>query len=98
MKGIRAFAIIVLAIITSPASAAKIADEAAAVKAAKAYAKGRCTAESPCTYRARREGRQWNVWVQLTKRSRPGAAPSAAGHLILYFDAEGNLVRRIEGD
>jgi hypothetical protein len=99
MSGLRALSIATaLVIVALHAAAARIADEAAAVEAAKAYTKGRCTSESPCSYRARREAKQWNVWVQLTKRSRPGAAPSPAGHLILYFDAEGNLVRRIEGD
>ena len=77
-----------------------IVDEASAVAAAKRYTKARCPAETPCTYKARREGKQWNVWVQFTKRSAPGKAalPYPGGHVLLYFDREGNLVRRVEGE
>ena len=77
----------------------RIADEASAIAAAKRYTKARCT-ETPCQYRARREGKQWNVWVDFTKRSRPGATPQPyhGGHVILYFNQEGQLVRRIKGE
>jgi hypothetical protein len=77
-----------------------IVDEASAVAAAKRYTKAQCAGETPCTYKARREGKQWNVWVQFTKRSAPGKAtlPYPGGHVLLYFDREGNLVRRVEGE
>lgn len=70
------------------AVAAKIVDEASAIEAAKRYTKAKCTTQAPCAFKARREGKQWNVWVQFPKQ----------GHVVLYFDAEGSLVRRIEGE
>ena len=77
----------------------RVADEASAVAAAKRYTKAQCT-DTPCHYRARREGRQWNVWVDFTRRERPGAKPQPyhGGHVILYFNEEGQLVRRIKGE
>jgi hypothetical protein len=82
------------------AHAAPITDKASAVETAKHYMRGKCKPEAPCTYKAKREGRQWNVWVQLpspaaprqTRRSAPG------GYVVLYFDADGNLLKRIEGE
>ena len=81
-------------------AAEAIVDEASAIAAAKRYTKARCTAETPCTFKPRREGKQWNVWVQFTKRSAPGKAalPYPGGHVLLYFDREGHLVRRVEGE
>jgi hypothetical protein len=75
-------------------------DEASAIAAAKRYTKAQCAAETPCTYKPRREGKQWNVWVQFTKRSAPDKAPRPypGGHVVLYFDREGSLVRRVEGE
>lgn len=77
----------------------RVTDEASAIAAAKRYTKARCT-ETPCQYRPRREGKQWNVWVEFTKRNRPGEKPLPypGGHLILYFNEEGQLVRRIQGE
>ena len=78
----------------------EISDNASAVEAAKRYLKARCTTETPCTFKPEHEGKQWRVWVQLTKRNAPGAAPRPypGGTLILYFDAKGSLLRRLEGD
>jgi hypothetical protein len=83
----------------SASESAQITDEASAIAAAKRYTKAQCT-ETPCLYRARREGTQWNVWVDFTKRSHPGATPQPyhGGHVILYFNQEGQLVRRIKGE
>jgi len=77
----------------------QVTDEASAISAAKRYTKAQCT-ETPCQYRARREGKQWNVWVDFTKRSRPGAKPQPyhGGHVILYFNQQGQLTRRIQGE
>ena len=77
----------------------RVTDEKSAIAAAKRYTKAQCT-ETPCQYRPRREGQQWNVWVELTRRDRPGAAPQPyhGGHVILYFNEEGQLVRRIKGE
>lgn len=76
----------ILAVLAPPAFAA-ITDSASAVEAAKRYTKARCTATAPCRYKAERDGKQWRVWVQ-----------HAAGKLVLSFDAEGNLLRRLEAD
>ena len=77
----------------------RVTDEASAIAAAKKYTKAQCT-ETPCQYRPRREGKQWNVWVEFTRRDRPGAKPLPydGGHVILYFNEEGQLVRRIKGE
>jgi len=81
------------------AESTKVTDQASAIQAAKRYTKAQCT-DTPCNYKARREGKQWNVWVEFTKRASPRAAPKPypGGHVILYFDAEGSLVRRIQGE
>lgn len=78
----------------------KVTDQASAIEVAKRYTRARCTAETPCTFKARREGSQWNVWVQFTKRFAPNEMPKPypGGHVILYFNNEGSLVRRIEGE
>jgi hypothetical protein len=82
------------------AGSTEITDAESAIRAAKNYTKGRCTAETPCTYKPEHEGKQWRVWVQLTRRNSPreAARPYPGGTLILYFDERGNLLRRLEGD
>ena len=86
--------------IGSAAGSSAVTDEESAIAAAKKYTKAQCTTATPCTYRPRREGKQWNVWVEFTKRSRAGEKPQpySGGHVVLYFDAEGHLVRRIQGE
>jgi hypothetical protein len=78
----------------------RIADDASAVDAAKRWLKARCTTQTPCSFKPEHEGKQWRVWVQLTKRNSPNEAPRPypGGTLILYFDESGNLTRRLEGD
>ena len=95
-----ASALVVAAGFSSETASAQVVDEASAIAAAKRYTKAQCTAETPCTFKPRREGKQWNVWVQFSKRTGPGqkARPYPGGHIILYFDAAGHLVRRIEGE
>jgi hypothetical protein len=82
------------------AEAIAITDDASAVEAAKRYLKARCTLETPCKFKPEHEGTQWRVWVQLTRRNAANQAPRPypGGTLILYFDAKGNLTRRLEGD
>ena len=76
-----------------------ITDNASAIAAAKHYLKARCTAETPCKFRPEHEGKQWRVWVQLTRQSGKGTPhPYPGGTLILYFDEKGNLTRRLEGE
>ena len=77
------------------AEAPRITDKASAVEAAKRYLKARCTAETPCKFRPEHEGKRWRVWVHLTKRN---GTPYRGGSLILYFDENGNLTRRLEAD
>jgi hypothetical protein len=86
--------------IGAQAQTPRIESEAMAVEAAKRYTKARCTAETPCTFKPERDGNQWRVWVQLTRRNSPNQAPHPypGGTLILYFDINGNLLRRLEGD
>jgi hypothetical protein len=99
---IRGFASVVALVVCvcSEAGSAPVTDEASAIAAAKKYTKAQCTVQKPCTYRPRREGSNWNVWVEFTKRSSPTEKPQPyhGGHVILYFDAEGHLVRRIQGE
>ena len=53
-------------------AADRITDSAAAIQAAQRYVAGRCTAQTPCRFRAEREGPQWRVWVRLSKRDARG--------------------------
>ena len=100
MRYNRAFAKVVALVAGAAleAVAAPITDEASAIAAARKYTKARC-AVAPCTFKPRREGKQWNVWVEFTRRHAPGEKPRPyhGGHVILYFDSEGRLVKRIEG-
>ena len=82
------------------AESTQVTDEASAIAAAKRYTKAQCTTNTPCEFRARREGKQWNVFVEFTKRSNPReiAQKYPGGHVILYFNQQGQLVRRVEGE
>ena len=73
---------------------APIDGPAAAIETAKRYTKGRCTAQTPCAYKPQREGKQWRVWVVRTEKG----GRKDARTLVLYFDLNGNLIRRIEGE
>ncbi len=93
-------AVAVLASLGVAAESAQVIDEASAIAAAKRYTKARCTKAAPCEFRARREGSQWNVMVEFSKRSHPGeiAQKFPGGHVLLYFNQQGQLVRRVEGE
>jgi hypothetical protein len=95
-----ASAVALLVSFCSQAGSTQVTDEASAIAAAKRYSRARCTVETPCTFTPRREGKHWNVWVEFTKRNSPREKPQPyhGGHVILYFDGEGHLVRRIEGE
>lgn len=82
------------------AEGAPITDNASAVEAARHYLKARCTPETPCTFKPQREGKQWRVWVRLTRRNSANQAPRTfpGGTLILYFNSKGSLLRRLEAD
>ena len=81
-------------------AAEAITDNETAIAAAKRWLKGRCNTDTPCTFKPEQEGKQWRVWVQLTRRHAPNQAPRPypGGTLVLYFDAKGNLTRRLEAD
>ena len=81
------------------AESARVTDQASAIAAAKKYVKAQCTAETPCRFKPRREGSQWNVLVEFTKRN-SGEKPERypGGHVLLYFNQEGQLVRRVNGE
>lgn len=83
-----------------PLGAEGITDDASAIAAAKRYLKARCTAETPCKFKPEHEGKQWRVWVQLTRKHAANEAPRPypGGTVILYFDAKGNLTRRLEAE
>lgn len=82
-------AVVVLAAVAFPAQAA-IESPEQAVDAAKRWMKARCTDKSPCKFRAERQGKEWRVWVQ--------PKPKDPTRVILFFDREGNLIRRIDGE
>ena len=90
----------VVAAVAFGADGSEITDHASAIEVAKRYLKARCTTETPCKFKPEHEGNQWRVWVQLTKRNRANEAPRPypGGTLILYFDAKGNLTRRLEAE
>lgn len=90
----------VAALLALAADRPGITDATSAIDAAKRYVKARCTVETPCKFKPEREGKQWRVWVQLTRRDSANSLPRPypGGTLILYFDARGNLIRRLEGD
>lgn len=90
---------LLIAVAAIASESTQVTDEASAIAAAKRYTKARCT-ETPCQYRARREGKQWNVLVEFSKGKRRGEAGQRdpGGHLLLYFNQQGQLVRRVEGE
>lgn len=80
-------------------AAEPITSTASATEAAKHLMKVRCAGETACKYKAEREGKQWRVWVHFSKRAdRAGARPVADGYVVLYFDGQGTLIRRVEGE
>ena len=79
-----------LVAVAFPAQAA-IESPEQAVDAARRWMKARCTDKSPCRFRAERQGKDWRVWVH------PGKAKDPT-RVILFFDREGNLIRRIDGE
>jgi hypothetical protein len=99
LRGLAA-AVISAASVAFAASEGRIIDGASAIDAAKRYLKARCTVETPCRFKPEHEGKQWRVWVQLTKRSSANGRPVAypGGTLILYFGEDGSLKRRLEGE
>jgi len=101
MKCVRRISSIVVLVASGvvSAEAARVTDEASAIAAAKRYVKAQCAAEKPCHFKPRREGSQWNVLVEFTKRNEAGNLERyPGGHVLLYFNQEGQLVRRVNGE
>lgn len=102
MKNIRevATAFVLVTGVAVAADSSQITDEASAVAAAKRYTKAQCRPETPCHFQARREGKQWNVLVEFTKRNNPRETANkySGGHVLLYFNEQGQLVRRVQGE
>jgi hypothetical protein len=102
MKSIReaAAAFVLFASVAIAADSTQITDEASAIAAARRYTKAQCKPETPCHFQARREGKQWNVFVEFTKRNNPREIANRypGGHVALYFNEQGQLVRRIQGE
>ena len=92
-------AALVLLAASGVVAAERVTDEASAVAVAKRYVKAQCTAATPCHFKPRREGSQWNVLVEFTKPT-PAGKPERypGGHVLLYFNPEGQLVRRVKGE
>jgi hypothetical protein len=101
MRYVQALSIVLL-FAASPiawANSSRVTDEASAIAAAKKYVKAQCAAEKPCHFKPRREGSQWNVLVEFTKRNEAGNFDRyPGGHVLLYFNQEGQLVRRVNGE
>ena len=89
-----------LASLPAAAEGRAITDKASATEAARRFLKTRCTDDLPCKFKPERDGKQWRVWVQTTRRASPNQAPKPypGGTLVLYFDANGTLTRRLEAD
>jgi hypothetical protein len=92
VDAVKAVALFVLTLPLAPATwAAAIDTPEQAVEAAKRWMKARCTERTPCKFRAERQGKEWRVWVH------PGK-PKDPTRVILFFDRQGNLLRRIDGE
>ena len=103
MRGIHATVLSIALLSAVPlaaAQSARITDEASAIAAAKRYTKAQCTEATPCEYRARREGKQWNVMVEFSTRTRKNEVSNKypGGHVLLYFNEQGQLLRRVQGE
>ena len=98
LRALAGIATVLASVMAVAAESTRVTDEASAIAAAKRYTKARCNTETPCEFRARREGKRWNVLVEFTKRSRPNevAQRYPGGHVLLYFNEQGQLERRVE--
>ena len=88
-----------MVVLPVPAQAQAITNTSSAVAAAKRQMRARCVPETPCSFTPQRDGRQWRVWVRFSRRDATGTSTSArGGKIVLYFDAGGNLLRRLDVD
>jgi hypothetical protein len=77
-----------------------VPDAKAAIIAGKKIVATECPRETPCTFHAKPDGANWEVFVQFTKRNSPTDEPRPypGGHAILVIDKDGKLVRRLDGE
>jgi hypothetical protein len=76
------------------AGSTEITDTESAIRAAKNYTKGRCTAETPCTYKPEHEGKQWRVWFAGPAGVRWGGLAAVFGIGLFFgivYHRSGNL-------
>ena len=90
-------ALLVLAVATAlawtiPAAAL---DRTGAIEAAKKEAGDKCKGETPCTFTAKAEGKQWHVRVDFPKAAK--AKASHKDHAIYIIGPTGKIVGRVEG-
>ncbi len=103
MKHLSLALVVINVLVAGEGIAAKsgpINSKAAAIAVAKQYTKGKCTPQTPCVYDAQREGKNWRVYVRFTMRNSPRepAFHYPGGDTTLYFDEQGALVRRFDGE
>ena len=70
-------------------------DRAGAIEAAKKEAGEKCKRETPCTFTAKAEGKQWHVRVDFPRPAR--AKASHKDHAIYIIGPTGKIVGRVEG-
>jgi hypothetical protein len=85
--------------LASPAYATNLTEQQA-IAVAKLAAAEHCSADTPCTYEARREAGRWLVFVSFTKRNLPGDAPLPypGGHETIVVDKTGKVVDTVTGE
>jgi len=77
------------------AAPATALDRVGAIEVAKKEAGEKCKGETPCTFTAKAEGKQWHVRVDFPKS--PKAKPSHRDHAIFIIGPTGKIVGRVEG-
>jgi hypothetical protein len=77
---------------TAPAAAL---DRSGAIEAAKKEAGDKCKGDTPCTFTAKAEGKQWHVRVDFPKAAK--AKASHKDHAIYIIGPTGKIVGRVEG-
>ena len=77
------------------AAPAAALDRAGAIEAARKEAGEKCKGETPCTFTAKAEGKQWHVRVEFPKA--PKKKASLKDHAIYIIGPTGKIVGRVEG-
>jgi len=77
------------------AAPAAALDRVGAIEVAKKEAGEKCKRETPCTFTAKAEGKQWHVRVDFPKAAK--AKASHKDHAIYIIGPTGKIVGRVEG-